>query len=127
MTSDLLPTLLGIALVVAAAAFALVPFATRQTIEPAVSSSTADRFQLYRQLLELEFDHDLGKLSDEDYRSLSAELLGQAGESLRQERGTAGELDAEIEHEIAAARAAFAAARGSATHRPAQAEASTTP
>ena len=112
MSSDVLPTILGIVLVAAAAAFALVPFARGAradslTVEPGVP----DRFVLYRQVLELEFDHQLGKLSAEDLEQQSRELMTEAGQALRDERGTIGELDAEIEREIAAARAAFAAAR----------------
>jgi hypothetical protein len=125
VSADVVPTIVGIVFVIAAAAFALLPFATRGDPEPVFSTPSSDRFQIYRQVLELEFDHDLGKLSDDDFHTLSAELLGQAGASLRQERGTASELDAEIELEIAAARAAFAAARGSSRQRTAEAEAST--
>lgn len=112
MSGDVLPTILGILLVAAAAAFALVPFARGArgdtfTSEPGLP----DRFGLYRQVLELEFDHQLGKLSADDLAQQSSELLAEAGQALRTERGSFGELDAEIEHEIAAARAAFAAAR----------------
>ena len=71
----------------------------------------ADRSGLYRQILELEFDRDMGKLSSEDFDELSKQLLVEAARALREERGTIGEVDAEIEREIAAARAAFAAAR----------------
>jgi hypothetical protein len=85
-----------------------------------VESDAPDRFALYQQVLELDFDRQLGKLSDEDYDKLSAELLAEAGEALREERGTIGEIDAEIEHEIAAARAAFAAARQDGTKKPAR-------
>ena len=110
--NDVLPTLLGIALVAAAAAFALVPFLRPTRLAPSVPASAAsERARIYQQVLELEFDHQLGKLSIEDYEQLSAELLAQAGASLRTERGVLTELDDELEREIAAARAAFAAAR----------------
>jgi hypothetical protein len=69
--------------------------------------------RLYRQVLELEFDRDMGKLSQTDFEQLSAQLLAEVGAALRQERGAMSEIDAEIEREIAAARAAFAAARRS--------------
>ena len=110
---DILPTILGIALVAAAAAFALLPFAREPTPETVASSEPgpSDRFALYRQVMELEFDVQVGKLAAEDYEQLSRELLAEAGQVLRQERGSIGELDEEIEREIAAARAAFAAAR----------------
>ena len=120
-SADLLPSILGIALVAAAAAFVLLPFArgARAEVAPAaVELDRPDRFTLYQQVLELDFDRQLGKLSDEDYDKLSAELLAEAGEALRAERGTIGEIDAEIEHEIAAARAAFAAARQESSAKP---------
>lgn len=112
--ADVLPAIIGIVLVAAAAAFALLPFARGAQVEsvvPAVAGATPDRHALYRQILELEFDRDLGKLSQGDFEALSAELLAQAGDALRDERGTMGVVDEEIEREIAAARAAFAAAR----------------
>jgi hypothetical protein len=111
--ADILPTILGIALVAAAAAFALLPFARASTPEPAGSAEPGptDRFGLYRQVMELEFDVQVGKLAAEDYDQLSRALLAEAGQALRQERGNIAELDDEIEREIAAARAAFAAAR----------------
>jgi hypothetical protein len=112
VTGDLLPILVGIALVAAAAAFALLPFVRGTRAAPATPETEApDRFALYGQVLELEFDYQLGKLSAEDYRQLSAELLGEAGLALRQERGSLGEVEEEIEREIAAARTALAAAR----------------
>ena len=115
VSADLLPSILGIALVATAAAFVLLPFARGTHVEAALASDnpTAGRVRLYQQVLELEFDRDMGKLSSADFEQLSAELLRQAGTSLRDERGTLGAVDEEIEREIAAARAAFAAARRS--------------
>ena len=111
--ADILPTILGIALVAAAAAFALLPFARAATPEPVASADPGptDRFGLYRQVMELEFDVQLGKLAADDYEQLSRALLAEAGQALKEERGTTAELDEEIEREIAAARAACAAAR----------------
>jgi hypothetical protein len=63
-------------------------------------------------VLELEFDHQMGKLSRSDFEQLSAQLLAQAGQALSEERGSLSAIDEQIEREIAAARAAFAAARG---------------
>ena len=114
MSGDVLPTVLGIILVAAAAAFALLPFARGVPSELTRSESeSADRFNLYRQVLDLEFDVQMGKLTAEDYTKLSGELLARAGQALRDEKGSVGEIDDEIEREIAAARAAFAAARHS--------------
>jgi hypothetical protein len=115
VSADSLPTVLGIVLVAAAAAFALVPFARASrgsaSLLPDEAAPGIDRFFLYRQILELEFDYHMGKLSRDDYEHLSGDLLASAGAALREERGTLGELDEEIEREIAAARAAFAAAK----------------
>ncbi len=112
MSTDLLLTTLGIVLVAAAAVFALLPFArgTRAdalTLAPGVPN----RFGLYRRVVELEFDHQLGKLSAEDLEQQSGELMAEAGRALREERGSLSQLNEEIEREIAAARAASAAAR----------------
>ena len=112
--ADILPTVLGIALVAAAAAFALVPFARATTPDPLVGpadSGATDRFGLYRQVMELEFDVEVGKLAEADYEQLSRALLAEASQALQEERGSTAELDEEIEREIAAARAAFAAAQ----------------
>ena len=112
MSGDLVPSIVGILLVATAAAFVLLPLARGAQTERSVPfSSVADRTGIYRQILELEFDRDMGKLSSVDFEQLSAELLAQAGQALREERGVMGAVDEEIEREIAAARAAFAAAR----------------
>ena len=89
------------------------------------AEADAERFEIYRQVLELEFDQQTGKLSSEDFEALTRELLGRAGEILHARQAAAeGEvqavaatpdadldIDAEIEREIAAARKAFARAR----------------
>jgi len=112
LSGDVLPIVVGIALVALAAAFALLPFARGTSVEPTVPDEPAvNRFDLYQQVVELEFDYQVGKLAEPDYKELSAELLAQAGQALREERGSVAEVDAEIENEIAASRAAFAAAR----------------
>lgn len=120
---DLLPTILGLLLVASAAAFVLLPLARgNRALSIGSDSLTTDRAraQIYGQVLELEFDYQMGKLSADDYHALSTQLLTEAGELMREERGELGELDEEIEREIAAARAAFSAARrGSRSKRPA--------
>jgi hypothetical protein len=119
VSTDILPTILGIALVAAAATFALVPIARASRGAANLLDDGAppaiDRFFLYRQIIELEFDYQMGKLSRDDYEHLSADLLATAGTALREERGTLSQLDEEIEREIAAARAAFAAARSASS------------
>jgi hypothetical protein len=121
--TDLLPTIVGIALLALAAGFVLLPLArgVGTADDAAAPSDVPDaRFRLYRQIIELEFDQQLGKLSKEDFQQQSAELLGQAGAMLESERGTLAELDDEIEREIAAARAAFTAVKRT-SKRPASA------
>jgi cytochrome c-type biogenesis protein CcmI len=119
VSAELLPTILGIVLVAIAAGFALLPLArgTRPAAESSNALEDTDRAPIYRQVLELEFDYQLGKLSSEDYHQLSAELLARASELMRAEQGELSELDDEIEREIAAARAAFSAARESGRAR----------
>ena len=117
MSGDVLPTIIGIILVACAAAFALLPFAQGSaslTDSAGPDLTQVDRFELYRQIMELEFDLHMGKITQEDYQLQSSELLARAGAALNAEKGSLGEIDAEIEREIAAARAAFAAARQSA-------------
>ena len=74
--------------------------------------AAADRFGLYqpgaRARVRPRAGQTVGRRTTRSYRR---ELLAEAGEALREERGSVGEVDAEIEREIAAARAAFAAAR----------------
>jgi hypothetical protein len=113
--NDVLPTIIGILLIACAAGFALLPLARGDRAAAVTPESlSTDRSAIYRQVLELEFDYQLGKLSTEDYQQIAADLLGQAGDLMREERGgPMAELDDEIEREIAAARAAFSAARKS--------------
>jgi hypothetical protein len=117
------PTILGVLLVALAAAAALLPLLRGAPPQPAAAPATdpaeVERFELYRQVLELEFDQQTGKLSTEDFEALTRDLLGRAGQILhaRQAEGEAtaaapgSDIDAEIEREIAAARTAFARVR----------------
>lgn len=109
---DLVAVVLGVLLVAGAAAFALLPLVRRAPAEliAAPSDAARERFALYRQVVELEFDQQTGKLSAEDYRILSGELLARAAGLLRDARGGDSQLDQEIEREIAAARRALSAA-----------------
>lgn len=122
MTGDLLPIVVGILLVAIAAACALLPLVRGSALPAPVATSSdspagSERFEVYRQVLELEFDYRVGKLAQADYEQLTAELLARAGSLLRDERASApdgtgaglDDLDEEIEREIAAARTALAA------------------
>jgi hypothetical protein len=115
--SDALPAILGILVVAVVAGFALLPLlqgAPPPTVATIADPAETERFRIYRQVLELEFDFQTGKLAAEDYTSLSRELLGQATQLMRVEAPVDQDVDvdAEVEREIAAARRAFASARG---------------
>ena len=120
------PVILGVLLVALAAAAALLPLLrgapSQPVTAPATDPADAERFELYRQVLELEFDQQTGKLSSEDFESLTRELLGRAGQLLHARQAEVGDaevvaataasdVEAEVEREIAAARKAFARAR----------------
>jgi hypothetical protein len=109
--TDVVAVLIGASLVALACVFALLPLvrgAPPLAVEP---KSPVKRFQLYQQVLEAEFDYQLGKLSAEDFERQKAELLGRASSLLREERAapTLADIEAEIEREISIAR----------SHRPA--------
>ncbi|MBV9357016.1 MAG: hypothetical protein JO023_16005 [Chloroflexi bacterium] len=114
---ETLPILLGVLLVVGAAAFALLPLMRpRQSTDlvmPVAEEPALDRMRLYRAVLDLELDYQTGKLSQADFESLSAELLAQAGDQLQSSDREQHDIDAQVEREIAAARRAFASARAS--------------
>jgi hypothetical protein len=128
---DALPTILGVVLVAIVAGLALLPL-LRGVPPPPATTTIADpaeveRFGLYRQVLELEFDQQTGKLAQEDFEAQTRELLDRAGEILRAEQAdeavltdasasAARDVEAEVEREIAAARKAFAQARQSEGH-----------
>ena len=100
---EFVPTVIGILLVGVAAAFALVPFARGAPDDTEASPTLPahdERLKIYQQVLELELDQELGKLSDDDYRTLSSGLLAQASVLLQEERGATAELDEELEQEI---------------------------
>ena len=120
--TDALPTLIGVVLVACAAGLALLPLLERTPAAPgpttgAEPAAEAERFRLYRQVLELEFDAQTGKLAADDLEALRAELLGRAGQLLRTElaqtttTGPVDDVESAVEREIAAARRAFAEAR----------------
>ena len=126
--STAFPVILGVLLVALAAAAALLPLLRGAPVQPATAPVTdpadAERFELYRQVLELEFDQQTGKLSSEDFEALTRELLGRAGQLLHARQtqvaqaegepvatAPSSDVEAEIEREIAAARKAFARAR----------------
>ena len=105
--------LAGTLAVAAALAFVAYPL-FRRSASPAPEVEAADsyaelRAAVYRELLDLEFDHRVGKLSDADFRQLSDACLARAAGLVAAEEQTTEALDARIEREVAAMRAALQA------------------
>jgi hypothetical protein len=74
----------------------------RDVAEP--STATAERrAAIYRELLEVELDHHVGKVADEDFREQSDALLARAAALITEEDAQASAND-ELEQEIAAMR-----------------------
>ena len=119
--AEYLPTVAGVLVVLLAAVIVLMPLARRgsaELLEPAAVDRTGQRFRLYRQVLDLELDRDTGKLSAEDFQVLSTDLLRQAALLIDERRVEEVDLDAAVEREIAAARAAFQSLRRAQTAEP---------
>jgi hypothetical protein len=114
--NEALPVVCGVLLVATMAAFALWPLLARRGVAATGALAKApgdERFLLYRQVLDLEFDHQTGKLSKEDYELLSAQLLGRAASLLQEAHEETKELEDILEREIAAARRALSSSRRS--------------
>ncbi len=114
MTDELIPPLIGLVVVVAAALIALLPLVRPAPAQaPPATSEDAEsqRFRIYRQVLELELDYQTGKLSKDDLDALSAELLARATALLPTRTPGTQAIEDEVEREIAAARRAFATQR----------------
>lgn len=68
-------------------------------------TSLADRrLAVYREVLDLDFEHQLGKLDDSDYRMLSAACLARAASLLGEDDARDAAVDERVEREIAAMR-----------------------
>lgn len=76
------------------------------------------RAEVYRQIRQLELDHAAGLVTDKEFRAEFDELRSEAARLLMRESASAGMSDpaAELEREIAEARASLAKAPGEA-HR----------
>lgn len=104
--------LIGLALLVLAVPFVAGPllreksatrFAGKLPVEPS-EAPTAQREQVLVALRDLEFDHKLGKVADEDYAALRAALLTEAAAMLEAEDRHGAAIEAQIEAEIRARR-----------------------
>ncbi|HZO28694.1 MAG TPA: c-type cytochrome biogenesis protein CcmI [Chloroflexota bacterium] len=101
--------LLGALVVLAVLAFVVVPLVRRQQTEslpPIALDCPDERAAIYRELLELELDQKVGKISEADFQELSDGLLARAAALISQEDSLLNSDDA-IEREIAAARASL--------------------
>jgi cytochrome c-type biogenesis protein CcmI len=108
----------GLLVLAGAVLFVLAPLLRARPVEATTEDVAAERratrHSLYRQILEIEFDQQVGKVSDDDASELTAELLRQATGLLVEEPGQAreaAEARAQLEAEIAAVRRALATER----------------
>ena len=109
---------LGLIVLAIAVAFVLAPLVQPRAAAPVADDAAAERRaarqSLYRHILEIEFDQQVGKVSAEDAGELTADLLRQAAALLGEEPGPVREADqarAQLEAEIAAVRRALNAGR----------------
>ena len=96
------------------------PTADEREPETPGVSGIAGRREIYREVLELEHDHRIGKLTDEDYRVLSEACLARATDLVAAEERQIEAADRRVEQEIAETRRALrggAAGAGRATER----------
>lgn len=105
----------GVALVLLAIVFVLLPlFRATPTESSTEEDPSVARAAMYQQILDAELDTRLGKLSSVDYQELRALLLADAARLISAEHTEepSVEIAAQVEREIAEARAAM---RGQAT------------
>jgi hypothetical protein len=111
--------LLGAVVVILALGFVMLPLLRRRapgrlevTDPPSPAddprvAGPADRREIYRQILDLDLDHRVGKLDDADYRELSEACLARAASLLAEEERDTAAADERVEREIAAMRQAL--------------------
>jgi hypothetical protein len=80
------------------------------TAEETVDELLAQRDAVFQALRELHFDHEVGKITDEDFVAFEGSLKQSAANSLRALDEWEAEVDGELEPEIAAAAQARAGA-----------------
>jgi uncharacterized membrane-anchored protein YhcB (DUF1043 family) len=100
---DIGALLIGIALLILTIPFVIGPLRSRKPLrqenqEPPGSDLKTRKDQILTSLAELDFDHQLGKVADEDYQAVRQHLMATAGEVLQQ---PAAPADDEIEQLIA--------------------------
>ena len=65
---------------------------------------TMQRDAIYETLANLDFDHSIGKVNDDDYAVVRGQLMAQAVEVLRQLDAEGADIDAQIEEMVRARR-----------------------
>ncbi|MCC7104474.1 MAG: hypothetical protein IT307_04965 [Chloroflexi bacterium] len=104
--------LAGVMLGLVAVVFVLYPiWARSRAAERGTAARTPDRHAIYRQVVDIEFDERVGKLTPEDAALMKTRLLSEAADLLRSEERRDEELEVEIEREIAVVRRALTATR----------------
>jgi hypothetical protein len=108
VSGDILALVVGMLLVAGVAGFSLLPLVihtgSSSALPPQAEDSHTERQRIYKQVLEMEFDAQTGKLSSADFESLSRGLLARAASLLTAEGRSATDADDALEREIAAAR-----------------------
>jgi hypothetical protein len=116
---DIGSILLILALALLVSVYILQPFRTRRSTllsreEIALSPLLAERERILDALVELDFDHELGKVPENIYALQRNRLLQMGADVLRQidelQAGTGEKGDEQLEEKVAARRAAAAAA-----------------
>ena len=101
----------GALVVGAVLAFVALPLVRRQDADDSrvaqTTSSADERAAIYRELVELELDHRIGKLTVTDFREHSDALLARAAALIVAEEAQTGDADEQVEREIAAMRQAL--------------------
>lgn len=82
-------------------------------VAPSVATAAQERAVIYQELVELELDQRVGKVSEADYREQADALLARAAALISDEDAQASVADEQLEREIAAVRAALHATRAS--------------
>ena len=81
--------------------------ASASLASPQVADPAAERAEIYRELVELELDHRIGKVTAVDFRELSDGLLARAAALIAAEDAEAHDADEQVEREIGAMREAL--------------------
>lgn len=95
---------LTVVLLVALLAFVLYPIfrAREERVLVSLNGRGSDvRQAIYGQIYELDFDYQMGKLTEEDYRQLRQQLVLEAARKLKEERQRHLEIDRLLDEEMA--------------------------